>query len=371
MVLFTMLAGGNMMTDRISELEVQLAEKEQQLQQALDQLETLRNCEAENVEIIEDLIARMVHDINNMSTKIQSSSIRLSYAFNDLRQYLPTLLFDVPFEQQRAFFALVERASQRHQGAERLSSREERQFRRTLIQELEIHGVKDIDEVADTLVDMGVYEDIVPFLALLTCTHCEQVIQAAYSLASLQDIRQWSLQPAYHHIVQTTHILQHSIVALLANRQRKEVLSNSLDRALQVYRHLLERQKISVVKQYTESPCVNCYAGLELVWMNLIENAIEAIGSQGALSVSVSPQKEGVLVQLTDSGCGIPADVQEHIFERSFSTKNRSAVHGAGLYIVQKLIKKHHGTIKVESQSGNTTFRIWLPIGERIPMFKI
>jgi signal transduction histidine kinase len=84
---------------------------------------------------------------------------------------------------------------------------------------------------------------------------------------------------------------------------------------------------------------------------------------KGKLEITVSQQDNQVLVQVTDSGCGIPADVQGRIFEPFFTTKPTGEGSGLGLDIVKKIIEKHEGRIEVESEPGRTTFSVWLPMG--------
>lgn len=364
------------MDESVKDLEAQLRAKDTQLQEALENLECIRKRETETREIIGDLIAGIVHSINNLNTRIRSSSTTLAHVFDDLRQHLPTLLFHIPPEHQRDFFALVERSYQsQRQCTQRLSSREERQLRRGLTKELEVHNLDDVDEIADILVDMGVYKDIDPFIPLLRGEHHASVLQAAYSLVSLHDLNQWNLSPASNHILRITYTLQYSIMTLLTSDMIKDKITQGIEKVLGVYQHLLEARQIDVLKQYADIPVISCYPGLDLVWMNLIENAIEAIEHQGTLEITVTSRQSSVIidqssvssdqyivVQITDSGGGIPEEIREKIFERAVTTKTRTTVHGAGLYIVRKIIDKHQGKIEVESQPGKTTFRVWLPI---------
>ena len=80
------------MDERVNDLEAQLRAKDKQLQEALENLERIQKREAETREAIGDLIAGIVHGINNLNTRIRSSSTTLSHAFNDLQQHLPSIL---------------------------------------------------------------------------------------------------------------------------------------------------------------------------------------------------------------------------------------------------------------------------------------
>lgn len=353
------------MTDeqRIHMLEAQLSEKEQALQDALAQIETLRRQDAENAEIIGDLISRMVHDMNNLNTKIRSSSTTITHVLSDVRQILSTLVLHLAPDQQHAFLDLTERAcQQKSQATERLSLREERRLRRTLREELEHYQLQDVDDMADVLVDMGIYAEVQPFLPLLKDERQEDLLQAAYGLASLHDVVRWSLKPAFGRIVQITHALQHMIVALLENRLQETRLLQGIEQVLALFSDMLEQRRIKVVKHYDDIPAICCYAGLEIVWANLVENALEAIDEDGTLDIYVIRQESHIIIRITDSGKGIPENLCNTLFEREITTKpSGSEVHGAGLYIARKIVLKHHGRIEFESQPGRTSFSVYLP----------
>jgi len=352
------------MTDehRIAELEAQLAEKERAFQEAVTQIEALRYQAAENVEIIGDLISRMVHDMNNLNTKIRSSSSTISHALEDIRQTLSIVLHLEP-TPQHAFLELTERVCQQKlQATKRLSLREERKLRRALCGELEEYQLQDVDDMADVLVDMGIYNEIRPFLSLLQDQRKEELLQAVYGLASLYDVVQWNLNPAFGRIVHITHALRHMIVALLEDRLHEVRIVQGLEQVLALFGDVLEQRRIEVVKHYADIPTICCYAGLEIVWANIIENAVEAIDEKGTLEISVILQDAHLLVRFTDSGHGIPDILRETIFERDTTTKpSGSEVHGAGLYIARKIVDKHHGRIEYESQPGQTSFCVYLP----------
>ncbi len=95
-----------------------------------------------------------------------------------------------------------------------------------------------------------------------------------------------------------------------------------------------------------------------------MHNAIQAMEGKGKLEILVSERDNHVVVQFTDSGCGIPPEIQGRIFEPFFTTKPTGEGSGLGLDIVNKIVEKHEGRIECESQPGKTTFRVWLPINK-------
>jgi signal transduction histidine kinase len=127
---------------------------------------------------------------------------------------------------------------------------------------------------------------------------------------------------------------------------------------------------ITVVKHYDpDLPRVPGYpAELNQVWTNLIDNAIDAMAGKGTLTITTSVDEDRVLVEIADTGPGIPADVQERIFEPFFTTKPVGQGTGLGLDISWRIIvTRHHGDLRVESVPHNTRFRAWLPLDAAPP----
>jgi signal transduction histidine kinase len=103
---------------------------------------------------------------------------------------------------------------------------------------------------------------------------------------------------------------------------------------------------------------------LNQVWTNLIDNAIDAMDGKGDLRVRTYKDDTCVVVEIGDNGAGISSDAQAHIFEPFFTTKGVGEGTGLGLDTVQRIVKKHHGTIQVTSKPGDTLFQVWLPLSE-------
>ncbi len=105
---------------------------------------------------------------------------------------------------------------------------------------------------------------------------------------------------------------------------------------------------------------------LNQIWTNLIDNAIGAMCSmpdgEKTLQVRTAMEPEGVLVEFTDSGPGIPPEIKGRIFDPFFTTKPVGEGTGLGLDIVQRIVRNHHGTIRVQSKPGQTVFQVRLPL---------
>jgi signal transduction histidine kinase len=123
--------------------------------------------------------------------------------------------------------------------------------------------------------------------------------------------------------------------------------------------------QITVVKDYDRSlPQIPVYAAeLNQVWTNLIDNAVSAMGGTGTLTVRTALDGDRFLVEIGDTGPGVPQEIRERIFEPFFTTKGVGEGTGLGLDISWRIVvNKHHGDLSVESEPGDTRFRVRLPL---------
>jgi signal transduction histidine kinase len=137
---------------------------------------------------------------------------------------------------------------------------------------------------------------------------------------------------------------------------------------------------VKVVKDYDRSlPPIPAYAAeLNQVWTNLIDNAVSAMAvsaiaasamavsavtGTGTLTIRTARENDRALVEIGDTGPGIPADIIKRIFEPFFTTKPVGEGTGLGLDIAWRIVvNKHHGDLRVESRPGDTRFQVRLPL---------
>ena len=147
-----------------------------------------------------------------------------------------------------------------------------------------------------------------------------------------------------------------------ASLQRIDV-TDGLDSTLVMLGHRL--REVTVVRDYgTEVPMIDTYAGeLNQVWTNLIDNAVDAMGGTGTLRVTTRVEDGDVVVEIGDTGPGMPPEVAARAFEAFFTTKDVGQGTGLGLDIARRIVvERHGGTIRIDSQPGETTLRVGLPI---------
>ena len=101
---------------------------------------------------------------------------------------------------------------------------------------------------------------------------------------------------------------------------------------------------------------------LNQIWMNLIENALDAVDYGGEITIQARPEFDTLIVSVIDNGHGIPDDIKSRIFDPFFTTKAVGDGTGMGLDIVRRLVFNQKGEIEVESEPGRTEFRVTLPL---------
>jgi signal transduction histidine kinase len=139
----------------------------------------------------------------------------------------------------------------------------------------------------------------------------------------------------------------------------------SLETTLTILNHKL-KHGVVVQRDYQSVPLlVNSFGSqLNQVWTNIMDNAIDAMGGKGELRVRTYREDSCAVVEMSDNGPGIPPEIKTHIFEPFFTTKGVGEGTGLGLDTVQRIVKKHRGTIQVTSKPGDTRFQVWLPLSE-------
>jgi signal transduction histidine kinase len=148
-----------------------------------------------------------------------------------------------------------------------------------------------------------------------------------------------------------------------ASLQRTEV-GDGLDSTLAMLGHKLGGG-VTVVRDYgAEVPAIDAYAGeLNQVWTNLIDNALDAMDGRGTLRLATRVDGDQVVVEVGDSGPGMPPAVAARAFDAFYTTKEVGRGTGLGLDIARRIVVERHGaTIAIDSRPGDTVLSVRLPL---------
>ena len=171
------------------------------------------------------------------------------------------------------------------------------------------------------------------------------------------------IEQSTHHISKIVQAAKDYAYLDRAPLQETDI-HEGLENTLRILSHRLGAG-ITVARQYNTNLPPICVYGSELnqAWTHLIENAIEAMAGRGTLIVQTSQVEDCILVEIIDSGPGIPPEVQPHIFEQFFTTKAAGQGTGLGLPIAYRVVvDRHQGRLLVESEPGRTCLRVFLPM---------
>jgi signal transduction histidine kinase len=125
------------------------------------------------------------------------------------------------------------------------------------------------------------------------------------------------------------------------------------------------RDGVTVVRDYSaDVPRIQAYPGeLNQVWTNLIDNAIDAMAGSGTLRLSTRAEGNDVVIEIGDTGCGMPPQVAARAFEAFYTTKDVGKGTGLGLDIARRIVvERHGGAISIDSRPGKTVLRVRIPV---------
>jgi signal transduction histidine kinase len=231
---------------------------------------------------------------------------------------------------------------------------------------LEGHGVEEAWDLAPTLVSAG-----------LTVTWAERladVVPAPHFAAALAyPVRALETDSLLDEISEAVG----RISGLLASAKQYTQMDRAplqtfdvhtgLDATLTMLGHKLT-DDVEVVRDYDRTlPVLVGYpAELNQVWTNLIDNAVDAMGGRGTLTVRTRPVGDDrLMVEIGDTGPGVPSEIRSRVFEPFFTTKDIGRGTGLGLDIAWRIVVgRHGGEIHLESVPGDTRFQVVLPLHE-------
>ena len=228
---------------------------------------------------------------------------------------------------------------------------------------LDARGVADAWDVAPALVDAGLD---VPWLEGLAARVPPGALDAAMAwLAATTTANQLIelVERSSERISELVRAVKEYSYMDQAPKQEIDI-HDGLENTLIMLGYKL-KHGVTVVRDYDRTlPRLCAYGGeLNQVWTNLIDNAVDAMRGRGELRVRTARDNGSVLVEIGDSGAGIPPDVQPRIFEPFFTTKEVGAGTGLGLDVVWRIVvNRHHGSVRVESVPGDTRFQVRIPL---------
>lgn len=185
--------------------------------------------------------------------------------------------------------------------------------------------------------------------------------QLSKILGSIEDLNEIN-KSALERIVSIVKSLRQFARLDGAERDRVDI-HEGLESTLTLVHHEL-KNRINLHRDYGDLPLVTCFPNqINQVFMNILVNASQAIAGKGDIFIKTFKRDGDIVVEIRDTGRGIPKDILERIFDPGFTTKGAGVGTGLGLSIVYQIVEDHNGRVEIESKVGEgTTFRVILPI---------
>ena len=320
------------------------------------------------------LSAGLTHELNNPAAAAVRATSTLRERVAKMRHKLGVIASG-PFsrEQLAGLIEIQERTAERVAKASSLSPLETSDREDALTDWLEDHGIEHGWELAPTFVQAGLDID---WLEQVAAAVDEEILPNAVGWLNYTIETELLMNEIDDSTTRISHLVDAAKQYSQLDRAPYRVVDvhELLDSTLLMLSGKMG-QGIRVVKEYDRTvPPVPAYpAELNQVWTNLIDNAVCAMkdgdgDGQGTLTVRTALDHEQLLVEFGDTGTGIAPEIKDRIFDPFFTTKPVGQGTGLGLDISWRIIvNKHHGSMRVESEPGDTRFQVLLPLTAEAP----
>ena len=328
-----------------------------------------RTLHQEKMASLGTLAAGLMHELNNPGSAARRAASQLRE--NLMRMHALTAKFsraEMNRDQKQCMWELQEQALATREPL-RMNSLEQSDAEEALAEWMESARIPNAWKLAPTLVGIGIDS------SELECA------RAQFPGETLADALSW-LEALVSSVQLVTTIeesigrvsdLVHAVKSYAYEGKGQKLtvdINESIHATLVILGHKLREKQIVIEKDLAaglpalESMCT----GLNQVWTNLLDNAIDAVPQGGKIRVQTSiEQRRGdkagmdLCVSIADNGSGIPLEVQPHIFDPFYTTKEVGVGTGLGLGIVHRIVEQFGGTIRFSSEPGNTEFFVRLP----------
>ena|GEM_PF-6641241 len=302
------------------------------------------------------LVAGLAHELNTPLAAILSAARTLEEFHHSRFSEIIRVVSELPREDRDLFLRLC--SSQPPDEDERPPRRKRAAAARAYVQSL---GVREDAETAELLVELGLDDPgSVP----------EAAFAGPHFLSILRVLQDHLAARRMSSVV----TLGGEKVALVVDALKTHLspqpsgpagaidVAKALDEALLLVQHKI-KAGVTVHRQYSKAVAWGHSQNLHQVWVNLINNALQAMNYRGTMTLLCEEKDDKTRVSIVDSGTGIPDAILDQIFDPFFTTKERGHGLGIGLDICRKIVEGQGGRILVESHPGKTCFTVELPRG--------
>ncbi|WP_146132180.1 response regulator, partial [Pleurocapsa sp. CCALA 161] len=339
----------------VKSLQKLLKAKNEQLRKTIIQLKESQKQEFESQQNL--ALAKITSGI---SQQINTPVAEINHTLDEIRQFGKATLQNIPFflaqmsPPQQKYFATLLKQAQDNQINPLLSDLARQELKNLIVAKLARFEIKETAKIADVLIKMGFNEEIEDFLPLFASENYWEILDNASLIINLDK--------KVNNITDSTLKISKLISAFedyayhsySKTPKRLANLENILEKALKSIAHL--PPGVQIIKRYSPVSTINCYPeALQKACFHLLQNAIEAIGTHGILTINLYQKQNYLMVDLIDTGASISQDLLDKLCDPFFTTKSADGKAGLGLAIAKQIIEQHDGSIAVQLLSGKMT----------------
>jgi signal transduction histidine kinase len=310
------------------------------------------------------MAAGLAHELNNPAAAAQRAAAQLTEALDvvgsAMRRFVES---GVERSEAEVLLSLQREAVDGAAGRSKLDALDAADAEDELLDRLEALGVPEAWRVAEPLAAAGVDQAWLDRVAAAAGPATDAAVGWVAATLTAQ-----GLAAELHESTRRMSDLVGAVktYAYMDRGDLVEVdLHEGLETTLAVLGHKLKHTQIAVVRNYDRTLPRLLVRGSELnqVWTNLLDNAIDALGERGTITIRTQREGPCARIEVADDGPGIPPEIRDRVFESFFTTKDVGAGTGLGLATARRIVvERHDGSLTFESEPGRTVFGVSLPI---------
>jgi signal transduction histidine kinase len=316
------------------------------------------------------LAAGLAHELNNPAAAVARNGKLLHRSIDEVDRAASAVALEDVSATQLAAIERVRRACARPTAAESVSPLERADREDEIAAWLRAHGADDstVEPLADSAVGMDELNELAQVLEGETLDAALDWVAAGSAIRTLAG----ETERAGTRISELVEAMKR-----LTHMDRAPVpepldIEQGLRDTMAILTHKARAKSITVrIDLAPGMPLVHAIGGeLNQVWVNLLENALDAVDLGGHVLVTAKPEGRSVIIRFIDDGPGIPPEIRNRIFDPFFTTKQPGQGTGLGLEVARARVRGHGGDIDFDSRPGRTEVRVLLPLREdtRPPM---
>jgi signal transduction histidine kinase len=312
------------------------------------------------------MAAGLAHELNNPAAAARRAAAQMVEALDvvssTIRRFVEAGMERTEAEQ---LVALHQQAIDGAAGRTALDALDASDAEEDLLQQLETLGVPEPWRIAEPLAAAGVDRAWLQRVAALAGPATDAAVGWVAATLTAQGLAA-ELQESTRRMSALVGAVK--TYAYMDRGELVEVdLHEGIDTTIKVLKHRLKHTEIKLERHYDENLPKLTVRGSELnqVWTNLIDNAIDALGEQGTITITTRLAGDCAEVEVADDGPGIPAEAGDQLFDSFFTTKQAGLGTGLGLATARRIVAdRHDGSLTCASQPGRTAFLVRLPLAQ-------